>query len=394
MTTGGIANYSNDTPKEERGSVVSVLLTIVLVLGLLVGLIFFVFGQVVPPDMIGIRRNFISVPGILAPGFQEKGLYPGLHWKIPEVSTIQLIPRDFQFIHLNDAAMVGDYTQKQLEVPTTDGSKVQADITLILRFFERPFSTDEAQPTDLIAAEDGDRKVPFAVRNIVSHGGPNELANTYSLDRETQLKIFTVTAEEKLKESLSNLSTQDYYDPVLREIAALNANRQINEIVNPDGIELWATLIRRYIYSEKRIDDQIFNKNLQEATERLNAAERSLQQAKAETEETAAKWDAEIKDLQVSGEQQRAVIMSEADRFEVEKKSEGDRLVQEAIAKVDKAKNKILTEVDGAEVYVAREMTPLLETLEGGVVTDIDPYNIDEWVKKLVNVSRQAQSAN
>jgi regulator of protease activity HflC (stomatin/prohibitin superfamily) len=369
-----------------------VLLGIVVVLALLVGLIFFVFGQVVPPDMIGIRRNFISFPPFLKPGFQEKGLYPGLHWKIPEVSTIQLIPRDFQFIHLNQRKISGDYTQKQLEVPTTDGSKVQADITLILRFFEEPNKSDEPQKIDLIAGEEGERRVPFATRSITSHGGPNDLANTYSLDRQTQLRIFTVTAEEKLKETLSNLSTQDYYDPVLREIAALNASRQVNEIVNPDGIELWATLIRRYIYSEKRIDDQIFNKNLQEATERLNAAERSLQQAKAETEETAARWDAEIKDLRVQGEQQRAVIMSEADRFEVEKISEGDRLIQEAIAKVDKAKNKILTEVDGAEVYVAREMTPLLETLEGGVVTDIDPYDIDAWVKKLVNVSKRRQA--
>ncbi len=148
---------------------------------------------------------------------------------------------------------------------------------------------------------------------------------------------------------------------------------------------MWSTLIRRYVYSEKNIDDQIFAKNLQEATEQLNKAERALEQARAETEMTQAQIDATIKDLKVAGEQETEVIMSEGDRFELEKKSEGDRLVQEARAGVDKAKNEVLTQISGADVYVAREMTPLLETLQGGIVTDIDPFNVESWMDKLIS---------
>ena len=158
------------------------------------------------------------------------------------------------------------------------------------------------------------------------------------------------------------------------------------------GIELWATLIRRYVYSEKNIDDQIFAKNLQEQTERLNAAKRKLEEAQAETKDEIAVWDAKIKDVKVTAEQDKEVIVSEADRYEVEQRSKGDRLVQEAIAKVDQAKNTILAETPGAGVYVARQMTPLLKTLAGGVVTDIDPFNVDDWVQKLISGSSEAGS--
>ena len=68
--------------------------------------------------------------------------------------------------------------------------------------------------------------------------------------------------------------------------------------------------------------------------------------------------------------------------------SQGDRLVEEAKAAVDKAKNEVFTTIKGADVYVAREMTPLLETLEGGIVTDIDPFNVDSWMKKLISIGR------
>ena len=86
-----------------------------------------------------------------------------------------------------------------------------------------------------------------------------------------------------------------------------------------DGIEAWGTLVRRYIYSEKNIDDQIFAKNLQEQTERLNSAERALQKEIAITVETQAMWEAQIKDLLISGQQSKVVIESEADRYRVEK---------------------------------------------------------------------------
>ena len=377
----------------ETGSIASALGMTVTALVTLFILIFYVFGQIVYPDEIGIRQNYFNIPGVLKEGFQDNGLYPGLHWKIPGLSTIHLIDRDFQFVNLNSIDQIsGDLNLTQLEIPTTDGSKVKTDITLILRFFEKAEGVSKLEkdkPAHIQEITEADLKqktVPFAVPVAqYPHGGPKELVNKYRTKKEEQLKIFAITAEESLKKALSNLSTSEYYNPVLREKAALSAVDRINKDVNPDGISLWSTLIRRYVYSEKNIDEQIFAKNLQEATEQLNKAERALEQARAETEMTQAQIDATIKDLKVAGEQETEVIMSEGDRFELEKKSEGDRLVQEARAGVDKAKNEVLTQISGADVYVAREMTPLLETLQGGIVTDIDPFNVESWMDKLIS---------
>ncbi len=345
-------------------------------------LTFYVFGQIVRPNEIGLRRNYFSLPGMLKEGYVEKGLLPGLHWKVPGISTVQLLPRDFQVVHLNDREQLGgDLDLDQLEIPTTDGSKVRTDITFILRYFEEP---QTVEPEAATPAEP-DTTVPFVSYKKRTHGGPKQLVNSFGSTQRGRLRIFATKAEESVKKALSNLSTTDYYNPIVRERSALRAREIVNDDVAPDGIELWATLIRRYVYSEKNIDDQIFAKNLQEQTERLNAAERALQEAKAETEETKARWDAEIKDLLVEGQQRREVIMSEADRYEVEQVSVGDRAVQESIAKVDQAKNTVLTDTPGAGVYIARQMTPLLSTLEGGVITDIDPYDVDAWVKKLVS---------
>jgi len=383
MTTLQQTNALNN----EKGSFVTILGFFAGIILTLFVLFFYILGQVVSPNEVGIRQNKFGFPGLFEQGFETEGLAPGLHWKLPGISTIHLIPRDFQFVNFNDKKLSGDLDLPQLEIPTIDGSKVKTDITMVMRFFETPGGARNAEAEAKLNTR-GEGEVPFAYSVARAHGGPGNLVNKYRTDRTEQLRIFAITAEESIKKALSTLSTSDYYNPVLREKAALSADEQINQDVNPDGIELWATLIRRYVYSEKNIDDQIFAKNLQEATEQLNKAERALEQARAETEMTKAAWDAEIKDLKVAGEQDMKVIMSEGERIQVEKHSEGDRLVEEAKAEVDKDKNQILTQVSGADIYVAREMTPLLETLQGGVVTNIDPFNIDQWMKKLISRAR------
>ena len=385
-----------NTVRNDSGSIVSVLAISIVALVSLFIIVFYIVGQIVYPDEIGIRQNYFNIPGVLKEGFQDQGLLPGLHWKIPGLSTIHLIERDFQFVNLNAKDQIaGDLSQDQLEIPTTDGSKVKTDITLVLRFFENAegtpkLSEDSAPAKQEITESDlNDKTVPYskAIRQY-PHGGPRELVNKYRTKKIEQLKIFSITAEESIKKALGTLSTTDYYNPVLREKAAILATEKINSEVNPDGISLWATLIRRYVYSEKNIDDQIFAKNLQEATEQVNKAERALEKARAETEMTQADLEATTKDLKVAGEQDTEVIMSEGDRIEMEKISEGDRLVQEARAGVDKAKNEVLTQINGADVYIAREMTPLLETLQGGIVTDIDPFNVDSWMEKLITTGK------
>lgn len=370
--------------RNQSGSILGVLSFFVFAILTLVILIFFVFGKIVPPNKIGIRQNFFSIMGILEEGYNESGLKPGLHWKVPGISDVILIPRDFQFIQLDANEKSGDLNLPYLEIPTSDGSKVKTDITLVLRYFDKPgksesigvdWSSTEANPDS--------SDVPVVQKISRAHGGPKDLVNTYGSRNERQLRTFVGKAEDKLKRWLSALSTIDYYNPSLREKAALKSTESINEFSTKEGIELWGTLVRRYTYSEQKIDDQIFAKNLQDATEVLNSAQSSLAEARAVTEEKRAFWDGQkIAVLKEEGIAKVRILDEEAASYEAQQRAKADKLYEVALAEIEKEKNQIFATA-GGRVYVARQMVPVLQSIGGGIISDIDPYNIESWVRKL-----------
>jgi regulator of protease activity HflC (stomatin/prohibitin superfamily) len=370
--------------KNEKGSFVSIISFIVIVTLLAYFFLFFVFGKLVPPNMIGLKLNYYPIPGLLKGGYEEKGLAPGLHWKIPGISDIILLPRDFQFIQMDEEAESGDLALSKLEIPTADGSKVKTDISLIIRYFSGAGETKAigTESSDTANPEIG-KDVPIVKPITRTHGGPKELVNIYTSSVDRQLKSFSIKAEDSLKRALSTLSTTDYYNPSLREKAAFRATENINQQVNQEGIELWATLIRRYIYAEQKIDDQIFAKNLQDATERLNAAQSELAEARAKTEEVRAEWDGQkIAVLKVDGESQVRVLEEEARTYEAEKVAIADKQIEISKAEIDKEKNQILSS-QGGDIYVGRKMIPFISSLKGGIVSGIDPYKVNDWSKKL-----------
>ncbi len=380
------SHTNNLSTFNERGSIVGLLaLLVVIVLGA-TSVFFFLFGQVVPPNRIGIRQNHFSVLGLVKEGYGSKGLPPGLHWQVPGVSRVLLLPRDFQIVNFDAEKQQGDLDLADLNIQTTDGSKVSVDVSLIVRLKEHPVTVE--QPVAPAVKQEGHavpdaEPVPFAAAKERKYGGPSELIRNFSVDKTRQLTTLAVNAQSDLNQALSVLSTTDFYSPSKREKATIRANETLNESVNPVGIESWGTLIRRYRYLDGKIDDQIFAKNLQDQTEHLNAALSRLAEAKAETERKRAFWDAKIRTLEVEGESKVKVIRSEGDLAEARKTADGNLLVAEARAKVDGAKATALTDVAGAEVYVAREMSPIIATLQGGVVTGIDPFDVDAWVERL-----------
>jgi len=376
---------------QQRGFIVPAVLAFVVLTLAAVLTPYFLFGAVVPPDQVGVRRNSFSVPGLLEGGFSSVGLPPGLHWQIPMVSEVGLIPRGVQYVTFSKKRQAGEQTIKELLVPTTDGSKVETDVTLVLRFFEAAGAEEHltSVPNEKLKTETDLEAAPKPIRKNVAHGGPRELIERYGSETAKILEKVAERSEDELKQNLSQLSTSDYYSPVLRENAALRAQENLALNLGRDGIELWGTLIRRYNYAERKIDDQIFAKNLQDQTERLNAAASKLAAAKAETEKQRAFWDANIQSLEVEGQSKADVIKSQAELYESSKRAQGDLLVDSSKAEVDTRRARALSEIQGADIYVARELAPILRSLKGGVISDVDPYNIDSWVKKLVGEEKQ-----
>ncbi len=366
----------------EKGSISSLLGFLVVVVLLGSFLFFFVFGKIVPPNMIGIKQNYYSIPGFTEGGYQKVGLEPGLHWKVPGLSDVILLPRDFQFIQMDDEGQ-GDLSLAKLEIPTADGSKVKTDITLVVRYFDRPGET-VGVGTEENDTKDGHIKkdVPLVKSITRVHGGPRDLVNTYTTNVNKQLNSFSTRAEDALKRALSTLSTIDYYNPSLRERAAFKATETINQMVNKEGIEMWATLIRRYVYAEQKIDDQIFAKNLQDATERLNASLSDLAEAQAKTEAVRAEWDGQkIAVLKVNGDAQVSVLEEEARKYESEQVAIANKNVEVSKSVIDLQKNLILSS-QGGGIYIGRKMVPFLSSLKGGVISGVDPYRVNDWSDK------------
>ncbi len=342
----------NSAQTGHRGAAL-VALAVFLILactGLLI--VSYFFGYVIPPGQMGLRQVTFGP----SQGFGQEALAPGYHWSIPMYTKIHFIPETVQVISLQREEGDTSRVAPSLEVQTKDGSSVDVDITVLARYLNG--RTEE-------------------------HGGPADLIQNFGLEPERWITNIVTVASNELKKSLGRLSTSEFYDPNKRELQVQRAFKGMNERLLPNGVRVEAVLLRRYTYVEARIDDAIFLKNLQDQEERLNEALSLKAEAKAELEQVSAEWDAKIKTLRVQGENIGTVIRSEADLYETQKVAEGDLLVARAHAEVDRLKAGALANAQGAEIYVGRELAPLLSSLKGGVVTQIDPYDLNEWMKKL-----------
>lgn len=372
----------NRNQNHERGSIAGAIWGLVL-LSIAALIPYFIFGKTVLPNQIGVRQNYFSFLYVLKKGYSAEGLAPGLHWQIPGVSDVILLDRDFTFIHFSGTDQNADDKFRSLDILTTDGPKVTTDIAVALRLFD---STDEsagASETPLAYEALPESDVPLTRALKLAHGGPRQLIDTYTGDVASYRNRIAKRAENALKSELSELSAAGFYHPALREQRALDAQEELAKTLAPDGVELFGVFIQRYLYEDTNIDQNIFEKNLQDQTERLNAAASEFAAAQALTEQVSANWDAKITDLKVSGESAVRVIRSSGDLERAKKVAEADLLVAEARARVDQSKAEVLSGSTGAENYLSREMAPILGTLKGGIITGIDPFQINQWMERL-----------
>lgn len=313
----------------------------------------FTFGTSVPPGALGIRQVKLG-PG---QGFSTEALSPGYHWSVPGYSVVHVLPAAVRVVNLNREAKRGEFDA--VDVQTSDGATVDVDISILNRLFTEAGTVDGME-----------------------HGGPRELVISLGLSPAIwNERLRAITAGE-LRRTLGRLNSADFYDPGKRESALTEAEAEVKKAVAPFGLKIEGILLRRYTYRSERINDAIFQKNLQEVDERLNAAKSRLAEAKAELEEVAARLDARIETLKVEGENRASVLRAEGDRLDAELRAQGDLLVTQARADIDRQRAEVLSEGRSSQLLVARELAPLLGTLRGGVVSGVDPYDLEQWMKR------------
>ena len=323
--------------------------TITLILAILI--IGFTFGTVVPPGHIGIRQITMG-PG---QGYRKSPMNPGYQWSIPFYSRVHVFPSTLQLINLHRDEDRDDANVKGgLQITTADGAYVEIDVSVLTRF-----------------------------TSLDNSGSATILISRLGVAPEQWRKHIATVSADNLNRSLSALKTSEFYDPVKRGGALKVAEQNIKEALNQYGIEVIAVLLRRYTYLDQKIDQAIFDKNIQSQEEKLNEQQGRLSEVRAKLEQVSAELDAKIKTLNQEGKGKVQVLRSEADLYQKEKKAEGDLFYAKAEAEVQKLKATVLEGSAGADIYVAKELAPIVATLKGGIVTNIDPYNINEWLNKL-----------
>ena len=324
----------------------------------------YLFGTVVPPGYFGVRQISFGP----AQGYRPVGLKPGYHWTVPFYSKVHLVPHTKQQLHLSRDEVAHADTPNALEVQTTDGATVDVDITVVSHFFSEPGELDG-----------------------IKHGGPADLITNIGLSQPAWENHVLRAADDELRRALGKLTTGEFYNPHLREDGVTKALVAIKNRVAPYGVGVDSILLRRYTYRAQQIDDAIFSKNLQDQEERYNAMNSKLAEVEAELKQVEAQGEAKNQTLRVEGENRAKVLRSEGDLYEAEMVAKGDLAVAKAVAEVDRLRAGVLASSAGSENYVARELAPLLGSLKGGVVRDVDPYNLEQWMKRLGIGGEKAQ---
>lgn len=347
----------------------SLLLVVLIFVGVPLAALYFVFGVVVPPNAIGVRINYFRFGGLIHQGYSQAGLPPGLHLRIPGVSEVMTLPRTFLIVnfHGERTEAGGDLDLAALQVQSRNGPWINTDASVVLRFFDGTTSRESSEHKN--------------------SGGPADLITFFGVDQAQLLSKFSRIAQNELSKALNELDSSDFYNPELREGAANVAHEQLRTIVGPRGVEVWRTLIRRYQYQKEEIDNQIFAKNLQTQTARLRVAQTSFAEVTAEIQRMTESWNQKIREKEVEGQNYMLRKAADARFLEETKTAEGEKLLRTQTAEVTAQKNKLLTDLAGSDIYIARDMVPLLKSLRGGIVRNIDPYDIDAWLKRFTGTA-------
>lgn len=314
----------------------------------------FIFGTIVPVGSVGVRKIAFG-PG---QGLRGVSLAPGLQWAIPGYSTIYQVSQTLRILDFSRSEEGGASMFGSLDIPTVDGTTVDVDAAVLYRFYPTRGTTDG-----------------------IEHGGPADLIQQVGATDVQWSKYLSQVAENELKRALSALSTVEFYEPGAREARVKVAEEALRDRLAPLGVDIQAVLLRRYRYREE-IDQAIFKKNLQELESAYNKVAGEFAEAQRDVNQVEADGNVKIQSLEKRAVGDAEMIRSEGDLYRREKYAQAELLVAEARASVDRMRSEVLSRV-GGEVYVALQLAQFLASLKGGVVTNLDPYDFDAWVKRL-----------
>jgi regulator of protease activity HflC (stomatin/prohibitin superfamily) len=358
-TTPRLIAHFKARPLTERGiGTIGLLVTLITVTAAFLVLIF-TFGVVVPPGKIGVRQIYFDT--VIGPkqGFSNKALLPGYHGNIPFLARIHLLPSTWMPIHFNAARSEkpGEFVLPPLTVKSSDGVTVHLDLTVTVRLRSAPDQSGQ--------------------------GGLYSLLVNVGTTPDQWVQLIRTSTNKHLVEALKGLTAEDFYNHKKRRPCEERGTEALQKSLASVGIEVGSVLLRRFAYENRQIEEAIFQKNLQQVEHVLGIMKRRLAEEETITAKRISDIDREISVVSKNAQVRADAIREQAQANLMKARVEGEAIVTLARAAIDKQRAQLLAETDGADMYVARQLTPILGSLKGGVISDINPYDLKRWVENL-----------
>ncbi len=316
---------------------------IIGVLAVLV-LIYNSFLKYVEPNEYGIKQVKLGVHR----GIQKEIYGTGLHFIIPVAEKMHYLPKDMQVLELtNYPQTASSYArqEKAAHIQTSDGFFVDVDVSVLYHIAD-----------------------PYKVFTKI---GPGNLFEDNGIIPKT---------EPSLKETLGELTTEEFYNSPMRAAKADAARDNLNEELKDKGISVDYVLVRYFRYSEE-IQKNIEEKKLKDQLVFKNQAE-----ARAAIEEAKLKKIEQegIVNVSVEMEKGHAYVTrknAEKDLYYRKKTAEADLLVKLADAEKVRLKNEAL-KGKGAERMVGLKMAEVYKGMDIIVLpsdgpSGVNPLNLD-----------------
>jgi regulator of protease activity HflC (stomatin/prohibitin superfamily) len=317
-------------------------------------LIFFCFTYVRPNES-GIKVVRVPIiPGLIKRGVHEEVYGPGFHVVLKPfgLEEMYLFPKDLQVLDLTgtrEEAAREATVSKPAHIQTSDGFFVDIDVSILYKIID-----------------------PYKVFTKL---GPGRFFETGGI---------VPKAEPVLKQTLGELTTEEFYNSPLRSEKTKMARDLLNRDLAQYGLQVDHVLVRYFRYTEeiqknieeKKLKDQLVFKNQAEARAAAEGAK-----LKKVIQEGQATVDIKLQ------EGQAYVTTKEAERdlYVRKKRAEADLLVKLAEAKKTELRNEALQGA-GSDRMVGLKMAEVYKGLEIVVLPSdgangVNPLNLEQTMK-------------
>jgi regulator of protease activity HflC (stomatin/prohibitin superfamily) len=306
----------------------------------------------VPPNRWGIK--VVRVPVLGARGVHKDVYETGFHLVLKpfDVEQMYLFPKDLQILDLTGAreeAAREAMVTKPAHIQTSDGFFVDVDVSILYRIVD-----------------------PYLVFTRL---GPGTAFETNGI---------VPKAEPVLKQTLGELTTEEFYNSPLRVAKSKMALDLLNHDLAPYGLEVDHVLVRYFHYTEE-IQKNIEEKKLKDQLVFKNQAEGRAATEGAKLKKIIQEGQAAV---DVKLQEGRAYITTkdaERDLYVRTKRAEADLLVKLADAQKTQLRNDALQGA-GSDRMVGLKMADAYKGLEVVVLPSdgangVNPLNLDQTMK-------------